>query len=187
MIHLIGYLEIRSTIIFDSSNGQHTYFGGTDMSENTAAKTKINLRDLDDVACSNVVVSRQIRHLIKKNPSFSEIAIDCWVHGGHYTKFRCKNEQFYWYSEYNEPHIEGLARIDGNADCLYTDEWNKLIIFTFQSMCDSMNGINIEDTPEDLLALAESKLQEILSDDNDEEPTKECNLFGNRIMLHSTH
>ena len=54
-------------------------------------------------------------------------------------------------------------------------------------MCDSMNGINIEDTPEDLLALAESKLQEILSDDNDEESTKECNLFGNRIMLHSTH
>ena len=60
------------------------------MSENTNAKQKINLRDLDDVSCSNIVVSRQIRHLVRKNQSFGDIAIDCWVHGGHYTRFRCK-------------------------------------------------------------------------------------------------
>lgn len=129
---------------------------------------KINLRDLDDVACSNVVVSRQIRHLVRKNQSFSDIAIDCWVHGGHYTRFKCKNDKFHWYSEDSEPHEESLQEINHKTDCLYNDEWNKLIVFTHRAMCDSLNGVDIEDTPEDLLAFAESKLQEIL---NDEEST----------------
>lgn len=127
---------------------------------------RINLRDLDDVACSNIVVSRQIRHLIKKHPSFSDIAIDCWVHGGHYTRFKCKNGRFYWYSENNEPHKEGLARLDDKTTCLYNDEWNKLIIFTHSAMCESMRDADIEDTPEDLLVLAESKLQELLSSES---------------------
>ena len=136
------------------------------MSKNTTTKTKINLRDLDDVACSNIVISRQIKHLIKKNPSFSDIAIDCWVHGGHYTRFKYKNDQFYWYSENNEPHLEGLECLNNKTECLYNDEWNKLIVFTHSAMCDSMSGADVEDTPEDLLALAESKLQELLSSES---------------------
>lgn len=136
------------------------------MSENTTAKTKINLRDLDDVACSNVVMSRQIRRLIKKNPSFSDISIDCWVHSGHYTRFKCRDDKFYWYSENNEPHLEGLECLDNKTDCLYNDEWNKLLNFTLNAMCEPTNGVEIEDTPEDLLALAESKLQELLSSES---------------------
>lgn len=139
------------------------------MSENTNAKQKINLRDLDDVSCSNIVVSRQIRHLVRKNQSFSDIAIDCWVHGGHYTRFKSKNEKFSWYCEDGEPYEEGLQKIDNKTDCLYNDEWNKLLVFTHRSMCDSLNGVDIEDTPEDLLAFAESKLQEMLSDNESDE------------------
>lgn len=150
------------------------------MSENTNAKQKINLRDLDDVACSNVVVSRQIRHLIKKNPSFSDIAIDCWIHGGHYTRFKCKNDKFYWYSENNEPHLECLECIDNNTDCLYNDEWNKLIVFTHRSMCESLNGVDVEDTPEDLLAFAESKLQELLS--SDDESSVDSKALANQVV-----
>lgn len=127
---------------------------------------KINLRDLDDVACSNIVLSRQIRHLVRKNQSFSDIAIDCWVHGGHYTRFKCKNDKFHWYSEDGEPHEESLQEINHKTDCLYNDEWNKLLVFTHRAMCDSLNGVDLVDTPEDLLAFAETKLQEMLREEN---------------------
>ena len=33
-------------------------------------------------------------------------------------------------------------------------------------MCDSQNGIDLVDTPEDLLAFAETKLQEMLREEN---------------------
>lgn len=138
------------------------------MSETTTVKTKINLRELGDIDCSNVVVSRQIRHLIRKNPSFSDIAIDCWVHGGCYTRFKCKNDKFYWYSEEGDPHMDGLECIDSKTDCLYNDEFNKLIVFTHRAMHDALNGVDIEDTPEDLLAFAESRLQEMLKDCEEE-------------------
>ena len=138
------------------------------MSENTNVKQKVNLRDLDDVACSNVVVSRQIRHLVRKNQLLSDISIDCWIHNGHYTRFKCKNEALSWYCEDREPHEEGLQKIDRSTDCLYNDEWNKLLVSTYRSMCDSLSGVDVEDTPEDLLVLAESKLQEMLSDESNE-------------------
>ena len=35
-------------------------------------------------------------------------------------------------------------------------------------MCDSQNGIDLVDTPEDLLAFAETKLQEMLREENTE-------------------
>ena len=152
------------------------------MSDNASAKQKINLRDLDDVSCSNIVVSRQIRHLLKKNQSFSDIAIDCWIHGGHYTRFKYKNDKFSWYCEDGEPCEEGLQKIDSvTTDSLFNDEWNKLMVFTYRTMCDSMNGVNVEDSPEDLLALAESKLQEMLHDEDSS--NKDLELLANSMFM----
>ena len=67
-----------------------------EIAKKEAAEKKINLRDLDDMACSNVVVARQIKRMIKKQPSMDDIAVDCWVHGGHYTRFKYKGGKFIW-------------------------------------------------------------------------------------------
>ena len=126
---------------------------------------KINLRDLDDVSCSNVVVSRQIRRMIKKVPSYSDLSMSCHVCGAHYTHFKFENETFIWTGNvYDKRYGKPTITSDdcGNLD---KDDINKLIKFTFSAMCEN-NSIEITDTPEDLLALAESKLQELLSSEN---------------------
>ena len=46
-------------------------------------------------------------------------------------------------------------------------EINKLIRFTYQTMCDSMNAIDLTDTPEDLLSYAEQKLQELINSEKE--------------------
>ena len=134
------------------------------MNTNTDTTQKVNLRDLDDISCANVVMSRQIRHLVRKSPSLGDISIDCWVHDGHYTRFKCHGEELSWYCEDGEPCKEDLKKIGSNTDCFYKDEWNKLLAFTFQTMCESLNGLCVEDTPADLLSIAESKLQQLLHD-----------------------
>ncbi len=137
------------------------------MKENTSkqAEKKINLRDLDDTACTNVVCGRQIKRMIRKFPSMDDIAIDCWVHDGHYTRFKFKNGKFHWSVEDKAPCIKGFETITDDCEDLYKDELNKLIVHTYHTMCDIQNGVDIVDTPEDLLAYAESKLQEMLRED----------------------
>ena len=46
------------------------------MKESKQTDNKINLRDLDDTACTNVVCARQIKKMIRKFPSMSEIRPD---------------------------------------------------------------------------------------------------------------
>lgn len=124
------------------------------------------LRNLDDVSCSNVVVSRQIKKLIKKFPSFKTTAIDCWIHDGHYTKFEFTNGKFVWTCDVNKKHPEDVV-VTSDSDHLNKDELNKLIVFTFKAMCESKDDLEIIDTPEDLLAYAEIKLKEMLKDSED--------------------
>lgn len=131
-----------------------------------ATEKKINLRDLDDTACSNVVVARQIKRMIRKFPSMDDMAVDCWVHGGHYTRFKYKGGRFVWSVEGSAPCIKGCETITDDSDVLDKEELNKLIVFTHRAMCDSQNGIDLVDTPEDLLAFAETKLQEMLREEN---------------------
>lgn len=126
---------------------------------------KINLRELDDVACSNVVVARQIKRLINKFPSLKELAMDCWVHGGHYTKFKLNGGKFVWECASGDPCIKGCETLTDDSDVLDKEELNKLIVFTHRAMCDAQNGVEIVDTPEDLLAFAETKLQEMIRED----------------------
>ena len=47
--------------------------------------------------------------------------------------------------------------------------FDKLIRFTYQTMCDSMNSIDLTDTPEDLLSYAEQKLQELINSEKESE------------------
>lgn len=130
------------------------------MKKSTAVKeAKINLRDLDDTACTNVVVSRQIRRFIRKFPSAKDFTIDCWAHGGHYTRFESKDDKFIWYTDKND-------KLVSTDDSLTKEELNKLIVFTYQAMCDSQSEVDLIDTPEDLLAYAETKLQELLKEEN---------------------
>ena len=126
------------------------------MKEST--EKKINLRDLDDTACTNVVCGRQIRKMIRKFPSMSEITFDCYVSCGHFTKFKAKDNKFVWYTD-------NFDSISSDSEDLDKYDLNKLIVFTHQAICDSLNGVDIEDTPEDLLAFAEAKLQEMLHED----------------------
>lgn len=124
-----------------------------------ATEKKINLRDLDDTACTNIVVSRQIRRFIRKFPSAKDLAMDCWIHGGHYTRFESKGDKFIWYTDKND-------KLLSTDDSLTKEELNKLIVTTHRAMCDSQNGVDLVDTPEDLLVYAETKLQELLKEEN---------------------
>jgi len=137
-----------------------------EIAKKDAAEKKINLRELDDVACSNIVVSRQIKRFINKFPSMNELAMDCWVHGGHYTKFLFKGGKFIWECENGAHHANGCECVTDDSDVLSNEELNKLIVFTHRAMCDSQNSVDLVDTPEDLLAFAETKLQEMLREEN---------------------
>lgn len=125
---------------------------------------KVNLRDLDDVACSNVVISRQIKRLIRKFPSMKSIAMDCWVHGGHYTKFEMTHDKFKWFIDDSYTNTKGLKVLTSDNEDLLDEELNKLLVYTHRAMCDNKDGVDLIDTPEDLLAFAETKLQEMLKD-----------------------
>ena len=95
-----------------------------------------------------------------------EMAMDCWTHGGHYTKFEFKGGRFYWSVAKGDPCVKGFETVADDSDELDKEELNKLIVFTHRAMCDSKDGVDIVDTPEDLLAFAETKLQEMIRDDN---------------------
>lgn len=131
-----------------------------------ATEKKINLRDLDDTACTNVVCARQIKRMIRKFPSMDDLAMDCWVHGGHYTKFKFKGGRFIWCADPSEAFISGCESLKDDSDSLDKYELNKLITSTYRAMCDSQNCVDLVDTPEDLLAFAETKLQEMLKEEN---------------------
>lgn len=137
-----------------------------EIAKKEATEKKINLRDLDDTACSNVVVARQIKRMIRKFPSMDNLAMDCWVHGGHYTRFKFKGGKFVWGVEGKEPYLSGCETITDDSEELDKYELNKLIVSTYRAMCDSQNCIDFVDTPEDLLAFAETKLQEMLREEN---------------------
>ena len=127
---------------------------------------KINLRELSDVDCSNVVVSRQIRRMAKKFPSMHELTMDCWSHGGHYVKFLLTDSDIMkWECHKDGPVIDGCQTLFATNEDLTSDELNKLLVYTYRTMCDNKDGVDIIDTPEDLLAFAETKLQEMLKDE----------------------
>lgn len=127
------------------------------------ATEKINLRALDDTDCTNVVVSRQIRKLLRKFPSFNVTPIDCWTLRGHYVTFKCSGDKFIWESA---PDKYGCRTfITSLSENLDRFDLNKLLVFTFNTMCDMNRGEDISDTPEDLLAYAEMKLREMLADE----------------------
>lgn len=128
---------------------------------------KIDLRKLDDIDCSNVVVERQIRRMLSKFPSMADnMAVDCWTHGGHYTNFTFKGGKFIWKAEDKSHCLKGCEILTDDNEDLYSDELNKLLVYTYRTMCDSQNCVDLVDTPEDLLAFAETKLQEMLRDEN---------------------
>lgn len=132
----------------------------------SAEKKSINFRELDDLECSNIVIARQIRRLVKKFPSLQESVINCWVHGGHYTKFKFDDNKFVWFCNEKEPYLKGYEKITNECRDLYKDELNKLLVFTHDALCSSCTPTELADTPEDLLSLAETKLQEMLNDND---------------------
>lgn len=123
------------------------------------------LRKMDDVSCTNIVTVRNIKKLIKKYPSLTHIAIDCWVCGGHYTTFECNQDSFVWYAEPKDGYY--LDKITGDEEDVTSDQLNKLIVHTYRTMWDNL-GEDIEfiDTPEELLAYAEQKLQQMLKEES---------------------
>lgn len=129
-------------------------------------ENKINLRDLDDISCSNVVISRQIKRMIRKFPSMNKLSISCWIHGGHYTLFQYKGDRFVWSTDPNSKCIKGCESLTDKSDEIDKWELNKLVAFTYKAMIDSQSNVDLVDTPEDLLAYADTKLQEIIREDN---------------------
>lgn len=124
------------------------------------------LRTLDDIDCSNVIVSRQIRKFIKKNPSFKETPITCYVCGTKFDLFKLAGDKFIWSGYTHDKRNRKQITVSSDDDCLGKFELNKLIINTFHTMCDMTNSEDIIETPEDLLEYAEMKLREMLSDEN---------------------
>ena len=104
--------------------------------------------------------------MIKKFPSMKEVDIDCWSHGGHYTKFNLKGNKFVWSVAKKSPYISGCESLSYDNKDLYSDELSKLLVYTYRAMCDSQDTVDLVDTPEDLLAYAETKLQEMLREEN---------------------
>ena len=126
-------------------------------------ENKINLRDLDDVDCANIVVARQIKKFIRKFQSFKTTSIDCWISRGHFITFKYSGDKFIWESA---PDKYGCKTfITSLSENLSRFDLNKLLVFTFNTMCDMNNSEDISDTAEDLLAYAESKLREMLTDE----------------------
>lgn len=121
------------------------------------------LRTLDDVCCTNVITSRNIRRLIRKHDNLSKVSIDCWVHGWHYVTFELSEGRFKWLPEYDRFHTHAV--IYDNDEDLESTELNKLIVETYRSMCDLLNDdTSFIDTPEELLAVAEERLKQLLAD-----------------------
>lgn len=127
------------------------------------------MRTLDDTQCSNIIIAKNIRRLVGKFPNMKKIAIDCWVHDGHYTEFELQGSNLVWRHDKNRKCTNGLPTVNHTNENLSTDEINKLIRFTYQTMCDSMNSIDLTDTPEDLLSYAEQKLQELINSEKESE------------------
>lgn len=153
-----------------------------------AADKKINLRDLDDVACTSVVCARQIKRTIKKYPAMNDITVDCWVHDGHYTRFKFKGGKFIWESD-GKTYRKGCETLTDDSDVLYKEELNKLIVSTYRTICESQDCIDLVDTPEDLLAFAETKLQDMLREENtvyaDETIRKDFKVLADSTMVNS--
>ena len=124
---------------------------------NLTEKTKISLRNLDDVDCANIVVPRQIRKLIRKFPSLSQTEVDCWISLGNAIQFINKNDKLLW-------KIKDTLLSQEDED-LSRYELNKLLVFTFRAMCEMNEEDDLSDSPEDLLAYAEMRLKELLADE----------------------
>lgn len=134
------------------------------MENKEAKKEQINLRTLDDVDCANVVVSRQIKKLVRKVPSLSKSAIDCYVHGAHYIGFEFNGNKFIWHGAVTDKRIGEKKLTSDNINMILDkDELNKLLVNTYRSMCEVTDSVDLIDSPEDLLAFAETKLQEMLA------------------------
>lgn len=125
-----------------------------------------NLRSLDDVACTNVMVARQIKRMIRKFPSMNNIAVDCWAHNGHYTRFKFNGEKISWSADTKGVYMPGCKTLTDDSNSLDKFELNKLLVHTYRTMCDSQNGVDLVDTPEDLLAFAETKLKDMLREES---------------------
>lgn len=125
----------------------------------------LSLRRLDDTDCSNIVMSRRLRRLAKKFPSLSELSIDCWTHGGHYTTFKMKNNMPTWICNIKEVHYPSEVTVQLDSESLDKEELNKLLVFTYRTMCDNQDSIDLLETPEDILNFAEQKLKRLLSDE----------------------
>lgn len=142
---------------------------------NMPKDTKINLRNLDDIDCANVVVTRQIKKFVKKFPNMREAAMECWTNSDHYTKFKLSdNGSIHWISVETEyPHRQSV--LHANDRDLDREDLNKLLVYTYRTMCDCNDGIDLIDTTEDLLAFAESKLKALLSEEA--EATEEQSIY----------
>ena len=65
------------------------------------------MRTLDDTQCSNIIIAKNIRRLVGKFPNMKKIAIDCWVHDGHYTEFELQGSNLVWRHDKNRKCTNG--------------------------------------------------------------------------------
>lgn len=123
------------------------------------------LRKLDDIDCSNHVIANYMYKLIHKHDHLKSVSIDCYVHSGHYTKFVYDQGTYKWFVDKMHSYLSDCTVLTLDSEDLTVDELHKLLVATYDVMCNSLND-NVEfiDTPEDLLAYAEQKLQSLLAD-----------------------
>jgi hypothetical protein len=126
---------------------------------------KVDVRKLDDVDCSNIAVSHQIKRMVNKFPSMRNLSINCYAYGTHYTNFKFENNVFTWTGDvYDVLRGRKVVSTDDADSLLDKDSMNKLINDTFNTMLDSVNETDLVYTPEELLAFAEEKLKALLAE-----------------------
>ena len=123
------------------------------------------LRKLNDLTCSIVVNTRSIKKMLKKYPNLENMSMECWTVGGPYVQFKVKNHKFTWVT--GEGDVIVMDSIINDEDNpIDWESLNKLLVWTYRTMCDSM-GDNFEfiDSPEDLLSFAEARLKQMLAEE----------------------
>lgn len=128
-----------------------------------------SIQKLNDEQRTIFMVTKQIKHFVKRFSDVRNIRINCWVNGGHYTRFKCDETltKFSWLVDLNEKFK--CDEITLETENITDLDFNKLLVTTFRTMCASLDEQkDVLSSPEDILEYAEQKLKELISEETSE-------------------
>lgn len=130
-----------------------------------------NIRELDDLNCTNYITTKCIKKLVKKHSSLKTKVSNCFINGTQYIMVDVPKYNFIWFTDGESGFVKRYNKSklvdDIKREWLEPEELNRLIVNTYRHLCDSLgDDIDLADTPEDILAYAEQQLQNLLSTDS---------------------